>query len=146
MCDEKIKRNTLQMLNMNPEEEINKLLEAETNKLYFYKINLTQGSHMVGVTNSILYDNQNKTLPIGMELSSNIIVDIGKLPLVLKKKSTFKIVKLEPNNDFSDVKIRTIYLLEYEANEEKRNAVKAKKQEISEDKSKKISKRKVTKK
>ena len=146
MCDEKIKRNTLQMLNMNPEEEINKLLEAETNKLYYYKINLAQGSHMVGVTNSILYDNQNKTLPIGMELSSNIIVDIGKLPLVLKKKSTFKIVKLEPNNDFSDVKIRTIYLLEYEANEEKRNAIKAKKQEISEDKSKKVSKRKVTKK
>ena len=120
MCDEKIKRNTLQLVNINPEEEIQKLLKSDAEKLYLYKINLTEETNAIGITNSCLYDNQNKTLPIGMDLSTKCLIDIGKLPLVLKRKSTFRIIDLENKDDFADTKIKNICLLEYELDEEKR--------------------------
>ena len=120
MCDEKIKRNTLQLVNINPEEEIQKLLKSDAEKLYLYKINLTGETNAIGITNSCLYDNQNKTLPIGMDLSTKCLIDIGKLPLVLKRKSTFRILDLENKDDFADTKIKNICLLEYELDEEKR--------------------------
>ncbi len=128
MCDEKIKRNTLQLVNINPEEEIQKLLKSDAEKLYLYKINLTEETNAIGITNSCLYDNQNKTLPIGMDLSTKCLIDIGKLPLVLKRKSTFRIIDLENKDDFADTKIKNICLLEYELDEEKRKERIAKKQ------------------
>ena len=128
MCDEKIKRNTLQLVNINPEEEIQKLLKSDAEKLYLYKINLTEETNAIGITDSCLYDNQNKTLPIGMDLSTKCLIDIGKLPLVLKRKSTFRIIDLENKDDFADTKIKNICLLEYELDEEKRKERIAKKQ------------------
>ena len=128
MCDEKIKRNTLQLVNINPEEEIQNLLKSDAEKLYLYKINLTEETNAIGITNSCLYDNQNKTLPIGMDLSTKCLIDIGKLPLVLKRKSTFRIIDLENKDDFADTKIKNICLLEYELDEEKRKERIAKKQ------------------
>ena len=128
MCDEKIRRNTLQLVNINPEEEIQNLLKSDAEKLYLYKINLTEETNAIGITNSCLYDNQNKTLPVGMDLSTKCLIDIGKLPLVLKRKSTFRIIDLENQDDFADTKIMNICLLEYELDEEKRKERIAKKQ------------------
>ena len=125
--DERIPRNTLQLFDVNPENEIEKLMDSDAAKLYFYKVNFTEGSHAVGITNSILYDNQNKTLPLGMNLSTQFLVDISKLPLVLKKKSVFKIIDLDKNDDFAEAKLKNICLLEYELDEEKRKAKKVNK-------------------
>ena len=66
-------------------------------------------------TNCIFYDNQNKTLPIGQDLSTKILVDISKLDMKLKEKYSFQIVDFEKeNDDFSDIKIKTIQVFEYE--------------------------------
>ena len=125
--DERIPRNTLQLFDVNPENEIEKLMDSDAAKLYFYKVNFTEGSHAVGITNSILYDNQNKTLPLGMDLSTQFLVDISKLPLVLKKKSVFKIIDLDKNDDFAEARLKNICLLEYELDEEKRKVKKVNK-------------------
>ena len=148
MCDEKIKRNTLQLVNVNPEEEIQILLHSDADKLYLYKINLTEETNAIGITNSCLYDNQNKTLPIGMDLSSKCLVDIGKLPLVLKRKSTFRIIELEDKDDFADIVLKNICLLEYDLDEEKRKErIAKKKKEMKENiKKENVKKQKISKK
>ena len=116
IVDDKIDDRKINVFDINPENEINTNIENENNKFNFYKINLKQGTNAVSFTNCIFYDNQNKTLPIGQDLSTKILVDISKLELKLKEKKTFKIVEFEnKNDDFSKIEIKTINVFEMDA-------------------------------
>ena len=113
IVDDKIDDRKINVFDINPENEINTNIENENNKFNFYKINLKQGTNAVSFTNCIFYDNQNKTLPIGQDLSTKILVDISKLELKLKEKKTFKMVEFEnKNDDFSKVEIKIINVFE----------------------------------
>ena len=82
----------------------------------FYKIDLKEGSNAISYTNCIFYDNQNKTLPVGQDLSTKILVDISKLQLDLKNKTSFKMVEFEnEKDDFSEINIKTVTVFEYDA-------------------------------
>ena len=113
IVDDKIDDRKINVFDINPENEINTNIENENNKFNFYKINLKQGTNAVSFTNCIFYDNQNKTLPVGQDLSTKILVDISKLELKLKEKKTFKMVEFEnKNDDFSKVEIKIINVFE----------------------------------
>lgn len=117
---EELNPSQINIFNINPEKEIKELLQTEENKINFYKINLKEGINAVGYTNIIFYDNQNKTLPIGQDLSTKILIDVSKLELELKEKSAFKIVEFEnEKDDFSEINIKTVNLFEYNLKEEK---------------------------
>ena len=74
------------------------------------------GSNAISYTNCIFYDNQNKTLPVGQDLSTKILVDISKLQLDLKNKTSFKMVEFEnEKDDFSEINIKTVTVFEYDA-------------------------------
>ena len=83
------------------------------NIINFYKINLKKGVNAINYTNIIFYDNQNKTLPLGQDLSTKILVETSNLKLKLKEKSEFKIVTVEDDN-ISKPNIKTVNLLEYD--------------------------------
>lgn len=84
-----------------------------------YKINLKRGANAISFTNCIFYDNQNKTLPLGQDLSTNILVDISKLKLKLISKTNFKMIHYEEeNNDFSKIALKTVNVLEYDVEED----------------------------
>ena len=105
----------INIFDINPEKEVKEIIAKEGNKINFYKINLKEGSNAISYTNSIFYDNQNKTLPIGQDLSTKILVDIAKLDLNLTNKTTFKIAKFEnEKDDFSKIDIKTINVFEYD--------------------------------
>lgn len=106
----------LNICNINPEIEIKQqLTKTSTDKIYFYKVHLKEGARAIVLTNSIFYDNQNKTLPLGMDLSTQVLIEPSKLKLKLKEKSTFKIATLKnEKDDFSDVQIKSVIVLEYE--------------------------------
>ena len=113
IVDDKIDDRKINVFDINPENEISSNIKNENNKFNFYKINLKQGTNAVSFTNCIFYDNQNKTLPVGQDLSTKILVDISKLELKLKEKKTFKMVEFEnKNDDFSKVEIKTINVFE----------------------------------
>ena len=113
IVDDKIDDRKINVFDINPENEISSNIKNENNKFNFYKINLKQGTNAVSFTNCIFYDNQNKTLPVGQDLSTKILVDISKLELKLKEKKTFKIVEFEnKNDDFSKIEIKTINVFE----------------------------------
>ena len=109
-----LKNEELNIFNINPELEIKETLKTKENKINLYKINIKEGTNAISYTNIIYYDNQNKTLPIGQDLSTKILIDISKLKLELKQKNTFKILKIEDEkDDFSKVSVKTINYFEY---------------------------------
>ena len=111
--DDKIDDRKINVFDINSRNEISSNIKNENNKFNFYKINLKQGANAISFTNSIFYDNQNKTLPVGQDLSTKILVDISKLELKLKEKKTFKIVEFEnKNDDFSKIEVKTINIFE----------------------------------
>ena len=120
ITEEKIDDRKINIFNVNPENEIKENLNEEGKKIYFYKFNLKEGTNGIAYTNSIFYDNQNKTLPVGQDLSSKMLIDINKLNLLLKNKITFKILEFEDNkNDFSKSNIKTVYVYEYDTEPKK---------------------------
>ena len=109
----------INVFNINPENEMQEAVKFEGNNINLYKINLKEGIKGIGFTNIIFYDNQNKTLPVGMDLSTKMIVDISKLHLKLLSKKEFNVINFEDaDNDFSDFEIKNINVFEYEIVEE----------------------------
>ncbi len=116
MPDKLLDDKEFNVFNINPEEEMQEIIkEDKSTKINFYKINLKRGVHAISFTNSIFYDNQNKTLPVGQDLSTRILVDVAKLDMKSKEKASFKIVDFEKQKDeFSSIKIKTIRVFEYD--------------------------------
>ena len=80
----------------------------------FEKININGIINAIPFTNIIFYDNQNKTLPIGMDLSTKILIDLNKLELEEVNTNSFNIAYFENEKDeFSKVDIKHIKLIEY---------------------------------
>ena len=116
IIDDKIDDRKINIFDINPENEINMAIKNDDNKINFYKINLEEGANAVGYTNCIFFDNQNKTLPVGQDLSTKILVDVSQLDLTLKEKTSFKIVKFEDeHDDFSKVEIKTVNVFEFDS-------------------------------
>ena len=115
----KISKQDFNVFNINPEKEIAQAVKGEKNRINLYKINLKRGVNAISFTNCIFYDNQNKTLPLGQDLSTNILVDISKLKLKLISKTNFKMIHYEEeNNDFSKIALKTVNVLEYDVEED----------------------------
>lgn len=116
VLDDKLDDRQINVFNINPEEEMQEAVKKKSKKINFYKINLPQGSNAISFTNCIFYDNQNKTLPVGQDISTKILVDTSKLNLSLNSKSTFRILDFEDeNDDFSDISVKTVNVFEFDA-------------------------------
>lgn len=113
--NEKLSVNDLNVFNINPENEIYKNIRKKDTKYNLYKINLKKGINGISYTNSIFYENQNKTLPIGQNISTKVLVDLSNVELKIKGRTNFKIAEFEDeNDDFSKVNIKNINVLEYD--------------------------------
>ncbi len=115
VLDDKLNSKEINIFNINPEVEIEEAMEESGNKINLYKINVKEGINGVGFTNIIFYDNQNKTLPLGMDLSTKMILNTAKLHLNLLNKTNFKVAKFEDEkDDFSEVIIKDVEVYDYE--------------------------------
>lgn len=113
--DKNLNNKEINVFNINPEKEIEEAIKREGENINLYKINVKEGSSGIGFTNIIFYDNQNKTLPVGMNLSTKLIIDTSKIHLNLVNKKNFNIVNFkDENDDFSDFTIKNITAFEYE--------------------------------
>lgn len=115
VLDDKLNNKEINVFNINPEDEIKDAMIEDGNKINLYKINVKEGTNGVAFTNIIFYDNQNKTLPLGMDLSTKLILNTAKLHLNLLNKQMFKVAKLEDEkDDFSEVLVKDVEVYEYE--------------------------------
>ena len=122
--EKEINKNNINLFNFNPVDEIEHAdknnnssnMEIGKNKAYLYKINLSQKINAVPLTNIFFYDNQNKTLPVGMDLSTQILVDVNKLYLSKKDNFDFNYITFENEADeFSNIKINKVNVIEFDA-------------------------------
>ena len=111
--DEKVNEQNINIFNLDPEIEIKQALQQDVNKIYLYKINLNRNDKAIVYTNSVFYDNKNKTLPIGMDLSTNILFDMSKNNLEVEDKKTFRIAKIQEDGKIG---VKTVNVEEYTCN------------------------------
>lgn len=104
----------INVANINLEKEIQDAINSSSEEINLYKLNIKEGIHGIGFTNIIFYDNQNKTLPVGMDLSTKMIIDLSKAELELQNEKKINIVDFEDvEDDFSEIKIKEVNVFEY---------------------------------
>lgn len=109
--------NTMKQLSLNCYDELENFLKREkrANKFYIYKIKLPKETNYIAFSNIIFYDNKNMTLPIGMELSNKILVNLSDWEFQeVNKKNIRKIYFEDENDDFSKIELKEIMIKEYE--------------------------------
>ena len=79
-----------------------------------FKTNITKDMHILYLSNITYYDNYNKTLPLGMDISDACLIDLDMYKLKQVKKDEFRVNKLE--NEFK-IQSKKIKLIEYDLKE-----------------------------
>lgn len=128
---EKIQENAFEIFDLNIENELSSYQDNGEGALNLIKINYKEGMPLLYYTNIIYYDNNNQTLPEGMNLSTKVLLDTKKLEFTLVNKNKFR-----TNNYFTESnnlilpKSKDILVYEYEVSYKKQDEDK---EEIKED-------------
>ena len=101
----------IHVFDINPKNAIEKELRSKKSKLILCKINIKENAPAVFYTNIMFYDNFNKTLPVGMNLSTEILLDTNKLNLKFIKEDSFYVNYKVEEFDFNT---KEIVVYEYE--------------------------------
>ena len=111
----KLENNTFDIFNIKAEKAISNLLNENSKELNLYKINLKENIPILAFTNIAYFENNNKTLPLGMNISESILLNNNLIELELKEKQEVKIVSCKnPEDQLSDIQIKTIKVEEYD--------------------------------
>jgi len=70
--------NKLNIFYINPEEALE---QSNGSQKTLYKINLSEGTNCLPLSNIIYYNNENKTLPLGMNVTSGVLLNMEDLEL-----------------------------------------------------------------
>lgn len=105
---EELDEKTFNIMDIEPKKELLKSTnEVETN---IYKINVKENMSVMFYSNIMYYDNLNKTLPLGMDISTKVLIDLSKfdMKLVARKDFNVNVLKDEFTNE-----IKLIHVYEY---------------------------------
>lgn len=103
----------IDIFNINPQKELEKVVNNKKEKIILIRINVKENMPMLFYSNIIYYDNFNKTLPLGMDLSTEVLIDSYKMNLKEPKESSFYI-----NYEINEFEIKTNLIQVYEYTEE----------------------------
>lgn len=103
----------INVFDINPESALSQVMQSKKENIILTRINVKEGMPILYYSNIMFYDNFNKTLPMGMNLSSEVLADVDKLNLKFVKEEQFNI-----NSQISEFKVITkkVKLYEYDAN------------------------------
>lgn len=107
----KINIENLNLFNINPKNEFKNADFKKSKELYLYKVNIKEGTPVAFYTNYVFYDNFNKTLPVGMNISTEILFDTFKTNIKEIKQEEFNINIYE---DEYTSKVLKVNVIEYE--------------------------------
>jgi hypothetical protein len=100
---DKLEETPMQIFSIEPEEAIED--NPDEKELNLYRLNIKENMPVIYFTNAIYYDNYNKTLPLGMDVTKKCLVKLSDLDLELVNKVDFRITKLEDDFKAGTVKI-----------------------------------------
>ena len=117
--EQSIDTNEFNVFNLDAEKEIeNAIKESDTGKINLYKMNFAKGVRAIAFSNCVYYDNQNRTLPEGMDSDTRILAKILDTDITLQNKKVIRVGLLEDEkDDAAKLIIKTINLLEYSVKE-----------------------------
>ena len=95
---------------INPQAALEKLGKEYGEKIYLYKINVPEGTNLIFYSNIVFHENTNGTLPLGMDISQETLINMDLYNLESASKHEFNINVLE--NEFSAY-VRKVILFEY---------------------------------
>lgn len=81
----------IHIFNMNPKEIINDEIKNKKDKIILCRLNIKENTPAIFYSNIIFYDNFNKTLPVGMNLSSEVLIDVNKIDIEFTREINFYI-------------------------------------------------------
>ena len=117
VVDEEIETNGIRVFSLDAEQELNNFLRNEKvpGKAYLYKMRIPKDTNFIAFTNIIFFDNKNMTLPVGMDLSKKVLIDLSNIQLEQIKSKELNILQFEDEEDnFSKKYIKTIEVKEME--------------------------------
>lgn len=101
----------LKTVNINPEKAIKEC--EDSSQINLYKINLDENTKIIYFSNCIYYDNDNKTLPLGMDVATKGLINLEGYEIKEIYKDDFRI-----NTEVNEFKFTTqkVNLYEIELN------------------------------
>lgn len=114
LSNKKIELENLNIFNINPKNEFKDVDFSKSKEVYLYKVNIKENTPVAFYTNYVFYDNFNKTLPIGMDISTEILFDTFKSKIKETKHEEFNINVYE---DEYTSKVLKVNVIEYEGKE-----------------------------
>lgn len=133
-----IHENDFSIFDINVESELQNYQDSGEGAVNLIKLNFKENMPLLYYSNIIFYDNANQTLPEGMDLSSNVLVDCKKFDFSLVNQTKFR-----TNNYFNEQnnlilpKSKDILVYEYDVTIKTEDKKKTKKEEPKEKPAKK---------
>ena len=95
---------SIMIFEMNPQK-----FDLSNKKIEIYKVNLKAGTNILALSNIILFDNRNDTLPVGMDYYTKVLVDLRKKDILeVNQKSNYTIKLLDNSTKMKATKIDII--------------------------------------
>ena len=102
---DELKQNEFDIFNMDLKSEIENTC-FEEDDLNLIRINIKENVPMFFYSNIMFYDNLNETLPLGMDLSNEVLIDLDNLETKLVSRKDFNICFLKENYEYEVKKIK----------------------------------------
>jgi len=107
--------NALSVMNINVENELKNYEDKGEGALNLIKINIKEDMPLLYYSNIIYYDNSNQTLPEGMNLSTQVLIDCSKFKYKLVNKNKFRTNNyFRESNNLILPKSKDIFVYEYD--------------------------------
>ena len=100
------------LFSIKMEDEIVKMLD-DIAKNKIYRVNFKEGTNVLAYSNTIYSDFSNRSLPIGMDVNSEILVDMSKFSLEEVTISNFRIITSEKDN--GKIETKDFEVIEFDA-------------------------------
>ena len=105
-------KKELAVFNIDP-----KNLIKNGKEINLYKLNVKQGTNLIAFTNIIYFNNRNQTLPVGMNYSDKVLIDLRKTKLTKQTPKSNYIITLKENSE--EKQVTKINIIEIEIEIEK---------------------------
>ena len=81
----------INIFDINPENAIQNVMESKKENIILCRVNMKEQMPIIYYSNIMFYDNFNKTLPLGMDLSTEVLLDLDKIQIKCIKEEEFNI-------------------------------------------------------
>ena len=112
---EEINENYFDVFNLSVENALNEFDDDGEGALNLIKLNFKEDLPMLYYSNIIFFDNSNQTLPLGMDISTSVLIDCKRLEFTQINKTKFR-----TNNYFTESnnlilpKAKDVFVYEYD--------------------------------